>query len=122
MYSPLEKSLPQAVEKSENTNLPQLVEDLHTILFSIPWGHHRYIIDKCSEDAHKALFYVRQTMENGWSRSMLLTFLGTDFYERSGKALTNFKNKNLIHKYKVSNEKAWGFSNGDAQHRFFYGL
>lgn len=91
LYSPLEKSLPQAVEKSENTNLPQLVEDLHTILFSIPWGHHRYIIDKCSEDAHKALFYVRQTMENGWSRSMLLNFLGTDFYERSGKALTNFK-------------------------------
>lgn len=30
-------------------------------------------------------------MENGWSRSMLLNFLGTDFYERSGKALTNFK-------------------------------
>ena len=79
------------MEKSENTNLPQLVEDLHTILFSIPWGHHRYIIDKCSEDAHKALFYVRQTIENGWSRSMLLNFLGTDFYERSGKALTNFK-------------------------------
>lgn len=68
-------------------NLPQLVEDL----FSIPWGHHRYIIDKCSDNPDKALFYVRQTLENGWSRAMLLNFLGTDLYERQGKALTNFK-------------------------------
>lgn len=39
----------------------------------------------------KALFYVRQTLENGWSRDMLLNMLGTDLYERSGKAQTNFK-------------------------------
>ena len=25
-------------------------------------GHHRYIIDKCSNDSDKALFYVRQTL------------------------------------------------------------
>ena len=34
---------------------------------------------------------MRQTIENGWSRDMLLNFLGTDLYERSGKALSNFK-------------------------------
>lgn len=28
---------------------------------------------------------------NGWSRDMLLNMLGTDLYERSGKAQTNFK-------------------------------
>jgi hypothetical protein len=49
-------------------NLPQLVADL----CNIPWGHHRYIIDKCSDNSDKALFYVRQTLENGWSRAMLL--------------------------------------------------
>ncbi len=91
LYASLEENLPQAVEKSENANLPQIVEDLHIVLFSIPWGHHRYIIDKCSDNPHKALFYVRQSMENGWSRSMLLNILDTDLYERSGKALTNFK-------------------------------
>ena len=68
-------------------NLPQLVEDL----CHIPWGHHRYIIDKCSDNPGKALFYVRQTLENGWSRAMLLNFLDTDLYERQGKALTNFQ-------------------------------
>lgn len=90
LYAPLENKLPQTVEKTEKANLPQVVEDLHDTLFSIPWGHHRYIIDKCSEDADKALFYVRQTIENGWSRSMLLNFLSSDLYERNGHALTNF--------------------------------
>lgn len=50
------------------------------------------IIDKCSTDSGKALFYVRQTLENGWSRDILLNVLGTNLYEHSGKALTNFKN------------------------------
>ncbi|MDE5878264.1 MAG: PDDEXK nuclease domain-containing protein [Muribaculaceae bacterium] len=72
--------------------LPQLVESLYSDLFSIPWGHHRYIIDKCSDNPHKALFFVRQTLENGWSRNILLNMLGSNLYDRSGKALTNFKN------------------------------
>lgn len=57
----------------------------------IPWGHHIRIIDKCSNNPLKALFYVRQTIENGWSRAMLLNFLDTDLYERQGKAITNFQ-------------------------------
>lgn len=68
-------------------NLPQLVEEL----CSVPWGHHRYIIDKFSGNPSKALFYVHQTIENGWSRAMLLNFMDTDLYERQGKAITNFR-------------------------------
>lgn len=60
-------------------------------IFSIPWGHHTRIIDKFKEQPEKALFFVRQTVENGWSRDMLLNFMGTDLYERQGKALTNFQ-------------------------------
>ena len=85
---------PQVVDKSERvvslqdgTKLIGLI--LHD-LFSVPWGHHRFIIDKCKGDSQKALFYVHQTVENGWSRAMLLNFLDTDLYERQGKALTNF--------------------------------
>lgn len=68
-------------------NLPQVVEEL----CSVPWGHHRYIIDKFSASPEKALFYVHQTIENGWSRAMLLNFIDTDLYERHGKAITNFQ-------------------------------
>ena len=66
--------------------LPQVVAEL----FMVPWEHHRNIIDKCSSDPSKALFFVHQTVENGWSRNVLLNFLDTDLYERQGKALTNF--------------------------------
>ena len=73
------------------TITPQLVEQIQNDLFSVPWGHHRFIIDKFKEQPEKALFFVHQTVENGWSRDMLLNFMGTDLYERQGKALTNFQ-------------------------------
>ena len=31
-----------------------------------------------------------KTIENNWSRAVLLNFLSTDLYERQGKAVTNF--------------------------------
>ncbi len=69
----------------------QLAEQIKQDLFSIPWGHHILLIDKLKNSPEKALFFVHQTVENGWSRNMLLNFMGTDLYERQGKALTNFQ-------------------------------
>lgn len=69
----------------------QVVEKIRHDLFSVPWGHHRFIMDKFPDSPDKALFFVRQTVENGWSRDVLLNFISTDLYERQGKALTNFK-------------------------------
>ena len=74
------------IYKEKISIVPQLVEEL----FSIPWGHHRYIIDKC-KDVDKALFFVRKIHENNWSRDVLLNFLSTDLYEREGKAVNNFE-------------------------------
>ena len=83
--------LQQVVAKSKRRtggreNLQQLVADLVVI----PWGHHCVIIDKCKGDREKALFYVRRTIQNGWSRNSLLNWLSTDLYEREGKGQTNF--------------------------------
>lgn len=83
------KNHPQPVDRIQKT--PQLGEQMLQDLFAVPWGHHRFIIDKCKENPQKALFFVHQTVVNGWSRNMLLNFLDTDLYERQGKALTNFK-------------------------------
>ena len=60
-------------------------------IFMIPWNHIKYILDKCGGNQAKALFYVQETIKNNWSRAVLLNFLGTDLYERKGKAITNFK-------------------------------
>lgn len=83
------ENLPQDGEKFQN--LPQVGEDFrYAIIFKIPWGHNKLIIDKSRGDADRALFYVRKTLENNWSRAVLLNFLDTDLYERQGKAITNF--------------------------------
>lgn len=72
-------------------NRPQAADDFSKeVLFSIPWDHHRRIIDKCKGNVHKAIFFVRKTLENNWSRDVLLNWLDTDLYEREGKAVSNF--------------------------------
>lgn len=73
-------------ELSASSSLQQLDD-----IFKILWGHHKLILDKVKGDTDKALFFVGQTIENGWSRAMLLNWIDTGLYERSGKALTNFK-------------------------------
>lgn len=68
-------------------SVPRLWAEL---LVRVPWGHHMLIIDKCGGDVEKALFYVRKTVENGWSRNVLGIEIDGDLYGRAGKAVTNF--------------------------------
>lgn len=92
---------PQPVEQLQNDvsiitpqSVDELADNLVKILgvdiFAIPWGHYRYLIDKYKNEPHKALFFIRKTIQEGWSRDMLLNFISTDLYEREGKALNNF--------------------------------
>ena len=93
IYQSFFRFTPQVEERIPETgNTPQVEELLRSDIFSVPWGHHKLLIDKFLKNPEQALFYVRQTIENGWSRSLLLNFIGTNLYERQGKALTNFKN------------------------------
>jgi len=84
--SATDAKFPQAVGNSSIDILPQVVAEF----FSIPWTHHRYIIDKIKGDADKGLFYVHQAFQHGWSRAVLLNWLDTDLYDRQGKSLNNF--------------------------------
>ena len=82
---------PQVVEKSENEKFPQVVGDFsEEDLFAVPWGHHRMIIDRCKDDSGKAIFFIKKTIQNNWSRAVLENFLDTDLYDRQGKAISNF--------------------------------
>ncbi|MBE6337583.1 MAG: DUF1016 domain-containing protein [Lentimicrobiaceae bacterium] len=65
LYRECFEKFPQDVGKIGNHNLFNPDD-----LFSISWSHHRYIIDKCKKDTDKALFYVRKTLENNWSRNI----------------------------------------------------
>lgn len=37
----------------------------------VPWRHHTEIISKC-KSIDKALFYIDKTIENSWSRAVLI--------------------------------------------------
>lgn len=78
------KSLQQVVAK-----IGDIPNSIDNAIFSIPWGHQMYILDKI-KDVKEALFYVHKTIENGWSRNVLLNMLDTKLYEVQGKAITNF--------------------------------
>lgn len=60
------------------------------ILKLIPWGHHILLLSKC-KDLHEAFFYVVETIQNNWSRSVLKLQIESNLYRRQGKALTNFE-------------------------------
>lgn len=85
------ENTPQVGEQTSQAIAPQVGEQIMREIMSIGWGHHKILIDKYKNTPEKALFYVQQTIENGWSRSMLLNYLSTDLFERQGKAVTNFK-------------------------------
>ena len=78
------------VENKTNTIHPQAGGGFqNNPLFSITWGHQKYLIDKC-KSVHEAIFYVQKTIKNGWSRAMLMNFMDADLYCAQGKSINNF--------------------------------
>ena len=56
----------------------------------IPWGHNTVLITKLKDFTERA-WYARQTIENGWSRNILVHQIESELYQRQGKAITNFE-------------------------------
>ncbi|RFZ90287.1 DUF1016 domain-containing protein [Mucilaginibacter conchicola] len=62
---------------------------LQVPLAKLPWYHHITLLDKV-KNIDERLFYIDQTVQNGWSRNMLVNQIDSDLYLRKGKAVTNF--------------------------------
>jgi len=60
------------------------------VVAQIPWGHNVRLLDRLSS-AEERLWYVRQTVEFGWSRSVLELHIETRLHLRQGQAATNFE-------------------------------
>ena len=82
--------VPQAGEQLPVEAYQLRFPNVAKLLLSVPWGHHKVIIDKFKGKQNDALFYVRKIVENGWSRSMLEHWIGTNLHLREGRAVTNF--------------------------------
>ncbi|MBI4811689.1 MAG: DUF1016 domain-containing protein, partial [Ignavibacteriales bacterium] len=55
----------------------------------IPWFHHCILLDKIEDSAERD-WYIFATIENGWSRNILVHQIESDLYKRQGNAVTNF--------------------------------
>jgi predicted nuclease of restriction endonuclease-like (RecB) superfamily len=61
-------------------------------IFSIPWGHNIAIISKI-KNKNEATFYLNKTIENNYSRAVLIHQIQTNLYNRSSKSISNFETK-----------------------------
>jgi len=59
------------------------------VVGQIPWGHNVRLLDLV-KDQEERLWYAQQTIENGWSRNILVLQIETGLIHRSGQAVTNF--------------------------------
>ncbi len=88
----------------------------------IPWFHNCVLLDKVKDPSERE-WYVRQTIENGWSRNVLVHGIESDLYERQGKSSTNFEHslprlqsdlaRELLKGVRQSLEQKVGLSPGD---------
>jgi len=75
-----------------STNLVQLtVGQIDNIIFQIPWRHNIEILNK-TKTLDEAIYYIKQTIVNNWSKDTLALNIKTDLFHRDGKSINNFKN------------------------------
>jgi len=76
----------------QNIKLQQVVGEIEfpKIFAFVPWGHHIQIITKC-KSAEEAVFYIKKIATEGWSRNTLINYIESDYYGKSGGAISNFE-------------------------------
>ncbi len=59
------------------------------LVAQIPWGHNLRLLDRIKGSPERE-WYVRATIEHGWSRAILDYQIDSDLYRRQGRGVTNF--------------------------------
>ncbi len=59
------------------------------LVAQIPWGHNLRLLDRIKGSLERE-WYVRATIEHGWSRAILDHQIDSDLYRRHGRGVTNF--------------------------------
>ena len=56
----------------------------------IPWSHNMVVLQQI-KGIEARRWYIKKTIENGWSRNVLILQIESQLYERQGGALSNFE-------------------------------
>jgi predicted nuclease of restriction endonuclease-like (RecB) superfamily len=83
--------VPQPVAQTESDPKVAQAATLFTpgLIQSVPWGHHIELMAKV-KDLTARHWYMQATLDNGWSRNILLIQIETDAHRRQGRATSNF--------------------------------
>ena len=79
--------VPQAVAQLSTDGLMLLPPG--AVISHVPWGHHILLMERV-KDFSARLWYMRQTLAQGWSRNVPALMIEARAHERQGKAITNF--------------------------------
>jgi len=87
--------IPRAGGQLDSAFIPQsdgqiALTGILDIVTQIPWGHIKVIMSKV-KDSRETVFYLHKVLENSWSRDTLALQIKTRLYDRTGKAVSNFK-------------------------------
>ncbi len=73
-------------------SVAQLDNDHSFSMLYVPWTCHVVLMEKV-KDVSTRLWYMQQTIENGWTRDHLTAMIKTNAHARHGKSTTNFAAK-----------------------------
>lgn len=62
---------------------------LQQLVAQIPWGHNILLLERI-KDRRIRLWYMQQTIAQGWSRNLLATMINSRLHERQGQSTNNF--------------------------------
>lgn len=79
----------RCVGKSEIEPQQSEIEFLLRSVAKIPWRHNILIVSK-SKSIEEAMFYINQTIENGWTKDLLALQIKSGLFLRQGKGVSNF--------------------------------
>jgi len=60
------------------------------VVAQLPWGHNVRILEMVKAPAERE-WYIRQAVESGWTRNVLVHQIESDLHRRHGRAVTNFQ-------------------------------
>ena len=60
------------------------------VVAQLPWGHNVRILEMVKAPAQRE-WYIRQAVESGWTRNVLVHQIEGDLHRRQGRAVTNFQ-------------------------------
>lgn len=85
-----------ATDDQSESIVPQSAAQLPTfappLAFGIPWFHHVILIEKV-RDLSTRLWYMQQTIEQGWGRDTLTAMIKGRAHDRQGQAISNFASR-----------------------------